>query len=217
MAGVQHPDALDVAHSRALLKFVTLQHCRLSQNSSDSQGTSPASSALPGRLAHQLPESPFQDSAAPPTQPAAGTGSQLCSADPVSSLDGRAPSGVERSTSTGAAAMQSDSRGLEGRAGGGREAAAAASPQPRRRELRSMSLRPAMQGGSHSPEPSATASALEASPASTSQLLSSTHASACLCPHSPSTGLGRSRAYLVRGQVVWATALDLMVSDRACR
>ena len=72
--------------------------------------------------------------------------------------------------------QSADSRGLEGRAfsdletsalavrgSGSAEAASASAAQPRRRELRSMSLRPAQQGAESS-EPSATASALEASP-----------------------------------------------------
>ena len=143
----------------------TLRHCTLSQNLSDSRGTSPASSALPGRIAHQLPKSPFQGSDAPAAQMAAANLSQLPSADSRGSLDGRASSGAERPSSAGAVAVQSDSRGLEGRAASGAEAAAP--PPPRRLELRSMSLRPALQAGSLSSEPSATASALEASLTST--------------------------------------------------
>ena len=163
MAGVQQTHAHDAASIYAFSMLSTLHHCRLSQNSSDSRGTSPASSALPGRIAHQLPESPFQGSDTPVAETAAANLSQLPSANSRGSLDGRASSGAERPSSAGAAAVQSDSRGLEGRAAGGAEAAAAAPPQPRRRELRSMSLRPAMQAGSLSSEPSATASALEAS------------------------------------------------------
>ena len=163
MAKVQQSYAHDAAIDCALLMPSTLHYCRSSQNLSDSRGTSPASSALPGRIAHQLPESPFQGNDAPAAQAAAANMAQLPSADSRGSLDGRASSGAERPSSAGAAAVQSDSRGLEGRAAGGAEAAAAAPPQLRRRELRSMSLRPAMQAGSLSSEPSATASALEAS------------------------------------------------------
>ena len=170
MAGVQQSHAHDATIICALLMLSILRYCRLSQNSSDSRGTSPASSALPGRIAHQLPESPFQGSDAPAAQTAAANLSQLPSADSRGSLDGRASSGADRPSSAGVAAVQSDSRGLEGRAAGSAEAAAMAPLQPRRRELRSMSLRPALQAGSLSSEPSATASALEASLTSTSSL-----------------------------------------------
>ena len=116
--------------------------------SADSRGASPASPSLQGQ-APQLPDSPFTDSGEPGSaKQASRSPAQLQSMD-ARGLEGRPSSGAE------AAALTS-------RGSGGAEAASASAAQPRRRELRSMSLRPEQQG-SDSSEPSATASALEAS------------------------------------------------------
>lgn len=89
-----------------------------------------------------LPDSPFRSG----EQPGAAAAAQPEGAEDSRGLEGRSPLCSAEAAAAPAAAPPS-----------------VAAAQPRRRELRSMSLRPALQGAEAS-EPSATASALEASP-----------------------------------------------------
>ena len=114
--------------------------------SADSRAASPASPSLPGQ-ALRLPDSPFTNGGKAGAKLASSAPAQLDSAD-SRGLEGRASGGAEAAA-------------LTGRGPGGAESVPAA--QPSRRELRSMSLRPPQQAADSS-EPSATASALEASP-----------------------------------------------------
>ena len=120
---------------------------RLQRMSAESKAASPASPPRQGQ-APRLPDSPFTNSGEPGAEHTSGALVQLQSAD-SRGLEGRASSDAETAA-------------LAGRGSGDAEAAPASAVQPRRRELRSMSLRPAQQGAGSS-EPSATASALEAS------------------------------------------------------
>lgn len=115
--------------------------------SADSRAASPASPPLQGQ-APRLPDSPFTDSGEAGVKHAGGAAAQPASAD-SRGLEGRASSGA-------------DAAALTSRGSGGTESVPAPTVQPGRRELRSMSLRPAQQAADSS-EPSATASALEAS------------------------------------------------------
>ena len=122
---------------------------RLQRMSADSRVASPASPSVQGQ-APRLPDSPFTDSGEP------GSAKQASrSPTELQSVDSR---GLEGRPSGGAEAAAA----LTSRGSGGAEAASASAAQPRRRELRSMSLRPAQQSADSS-EPSATFSAQEAS------------------------------------------------------
>jgi len=142
-------------------------YCRLQRMSIDSRAASPASPLLHGQSS-RLPDSPFTNSGEPSLKGMSGSSAQLDSAD-SRGLEGRASGGTEAAVLAGKASGGTEAAALAGSASAGIEAAAVAGrgsggaeagAQPRRRELRSMSLRPAQESVDSS-ESSATASALE--------------------------------------------------------